>query len=400
MVTALVLEWAAFLLRWLHVVAAIAWVGASFYFIWVENRLIRGGEQRHDKAGGHLWAIHGGGFYYLEKQRVAPVPLPPHLHWFKWEAYATWLSGMGLMTVLYYFNPAAWLAAAGTAPAVAVGCGVGYLAAGYAVYAGLARTGLLRRPVWFGAVGLGLVTLSTWGLLEVMTPRGTFLHVGAMLATIMVGNVAMVIIPVQRRMVAAAARGENPDMRDGAVAGLRSLHNNYLALPVVFLMISLHTPLLAGGGMAPVTLALMVLFAVCVRHVFNLRNKGVAGGRRFAVAAAVFLVLAMGSAAPRHVFFEGDEGGEERVTMGEVRGLMALHCVSCHAAAPTDEVFRVAPVGLLLETEAQVTAAREAIYRRVVVDRSMPFNNASNMTDDERAVIGRWFAESAEGGGE
>ena len=392
----LLLDWLTFLLRWLHIVAAIAWVGASFYFIWVENRLLRGGEQRSDAVAGHLWAIHGGGFYYLEKQQTAPVPLPPQLHWFKWEAYTTWLSGVALLTVLYYLNPSLWLLAgdSGYSATVAVVCGIGYLLFGVVLYIAFAQTPLLRYPRCFGALGLLLVTLAAWGLLQVLTPRAVFLHTGAMLATIMAVNVLMVIMPVQRRLVATAERGEvaNQADREGSVrAGLRSLHNNYLALPVVFLMISLHTPLLATGARAPFVMAVLILFAVSIRHVINIKNKGQPFAYRFIIAAVICLLVAMALTLPPNAFLSN--AASDKVTLQQVQALTEKHCVSCHAAAPVDAIFRVAPVGFKVETEAEIIAAKDKIYQRVVIDRSMPFNNQSNMQEEERQLIARWFAQ-------
>lgn len=386
---ALALEWLAFLLRWLHIVAAIAWVGASFYFIWVENRLIRGGAQRSEAVAGHLWAIHGGGFYYLEKQRAAPQPLPPQLHWFKWEAYATWLSGAALMVVLYYVHPAVWLVRpdAPLPPAAGVALGVGYLAGGFAVYSALSRTALLRHPRWFGAVGLALVVASAYGLLQVFTPRAVFLHTGAMLATLMAGNVLMVIIPVQRRLVAAAECGGAPDAQEGLRAGLRSLHNNYLALPVVFLMIALHTPLLAAGALAPLTMALLILFAAGIRHAINLSNQGRPLSYGTLALSALCLLAALLLSLPPA---RSPDAAAGKVTMAQVRQVVDRHCISCHAARPADEVFRVAPLGYVMDTDEEVAASADKIYQRVVVDRSMPFNNQTGMDEDERQLIARW----------
>ena len=386
-ISGLVLEWLVFLARWLHIVAAIAWVGASFYFIWVESALIRGGKQRSESVAGHLWLIHGGGFYYLEKQGVAPMPLPPVLHWFKWEAYVTWLSGALLMILVYYANAVGMLLLPDIALSAigGVAIGIGFLAGGWAVYVGLCATALLRRPLWFAAVATLLLGFAAWGLLFVFTPRAVFLHVGAMLATVMTGNVLMVIIPAQRRMVAAANTGTTVPASASLIPGLRSLHNNYLALPVVFLMISPHAPLLSSSAAAPLTMILLILFAGCLRHVINLRNKQQGLKYRWCAAAAAFLVLSFWSAYPTVTGVKNSA-----VTIANVMPLIKTHCVGCHAATPTDPIFRTPPLGLALETPQQVMAVRQLIYRRVVVDKSMPLSNQTGMNDDERQKIADW----------
>ncbi len=387
----MIIDWLAFLLRWLHIVAAIAWVGASFYFIWVENQLIRSGKQRSDKVAGHLWAIHGGGFYYLEKQSVAPMPLPPQLHWFKWEAYTTWLSGVALMTVLYYFNPSVWLVSSESTISGGTGVliGIAYFFISTIVYSVLSRTPLLNHPLWFGAVGLLWVALSTWVLLQVFLPRAVFLHIGAALGTIMVGNVIMVIIPTQKRIVATVEKGEVPDMKPSVYAGLCSAHNNYLALPVVFLMISLHTPFLSTGAFAPLTVVAIIAMAGCIRHVINIKNKGNPLAHKYIVLAVVSLMVAVLSALSPLI----DIGNAEKVTQQQIRQLADKHCVGCHSAQATDALFTVAPLGYIVDTDEQIMLTRDKFYKRIVLDRTMPFNNKTKMTEQERHLVARWYQQ-------
>ena len=379
------LEWLQLAARWLHVVAAIAWVGASFYFIWVENALSRGGRQRTDDLAGHLWSVHGGGFYYLEKYKGAPAELPPKLHWFKWEAYTTWLSGVALLALVYYFNAATWLAAPGASSAAAIVVSVALLFGGWLAYDLLCRTPLLGRPRLFAALGLA----AGWGLIywldAMLSPRAIFLHLGAMMGTAMAGNVLCVIIPSQKRLVAAAKSNIAPDLRLGRRAALRSLHNNYLALPAVILMLTAHYPLVYQHPQSGLLFVALSAAGGFVRHFVNVKNRGTMEWRWLAVAAAAMTAAILLSAPPPTV------GGGEKIETADIRPLMARHCVGCHAASPSDPVFRSPPVGLILETEEQINAAAEAVYRRVVVDRSMPLNNATGMTEKERQAVADWW---------
>lgn len=406
--TAILMDWLTFLLRWFHVVAGIAWVGASFYFIWVENALQRGGEQRHDKVAGHLWAIHGGGFYYLEKQSVAPLPLPAPLHWFKWEAYTTWLTGIALMVLVYYWRPAGWLVASGAdlSGGAAVALSLAYLLLSYLLYSGLSHTPLLAKPRLFGVVGLGWIALSVWGMDGIFTPRAIFLHMGAMMGTIMAANVAMVIIPTQKKIVAAAELGEQIDKRHSLRAGLMSLHNNYIVLPVIFFMLALHFPLLAASSYAPLLAVIITAMAVCIRHSINLKNQGKGLGKPPLVAAAILLAVAIWLSLPPAPSPSATPTATDNATAAttttttaataavsdaQVHQLIEKHCVSCHSATPTSPIFPVAPLGYVLDTPAQIESTKDKIYNRTVVDKTMPFNNETNMTDAERQIIARWY---------
>lgn len=380
------LEWLELAVRWLHVVAAIAWVGASFYFIWVENALSRGGEQRTSALAGHLWSIHGGGFYYLEKYKGAPPALPPKLHWFKWEAYTAWLSGAALLVLVYHLNAATWLAVADSAvsPGGAIAVSIALIIGGWLGYDLLCRTPLLKHPLWMTALGLFTGVALVYLLNGVLVPRASFLHLGAVIGTIMAGNVLFIIIPAQKKLVAAAMSGNTPDLRPGHHAALRSLHNNYLALPAVFLMIGAHYPVVYQHAQSGVLFVALSAAGGFVRHFINCKNRGTPEWKWLAIAAVCFgaaVLLTLPPSANR------DSG---IVTTSDIRPLMEQHCVSCHSASPTDAVFRTAPLGFVLDTEAQTIAAAAAIYRRVVVDRSMPFNNASGMTDAERQKIAAW----------
>ena len=389
MITAHLLEWLQLIARWLHVVAAIAWVGASFYFIWVENVLSRKGKQRADNIDGHLWAIHGGGFYYLEKYKTAPESLPIKLHWFKWEAYVTWLSGFALLVIIYYLNVESRLISPESAlsAAQAITLSMALIIGSWFVYDILCRSALLKkRPLLMLLLALIILT----ALIETLSPtlitaRAVFLHIGAMLGTVMAGNVFFIIIPMQKRLVAAAQSNRAPDFELGKRAALRSLHNNYLTLPTVFLMISAHFPAIYQHSQNSALFVLLMIAGVLARHFFNVKNKG-AVQWKWLIAAAITLIIAMGVSRPNL-----PAASERATTLNDIRPLIIEHCSGCHSRHPTDAVFRVAPSGFILDTDEQIIAAAQSIWQRVIIDRTMPFNNQTGMTDDDRQHIADWI---------
>ena len=274
------LEWMNLLVRWLHVITGIAWIGASFYFVWLDNSLrppAPGGELAKKGVAGELWAVHGGGFYNPQKYLVAPAELPKELHWFKWEAYSTWLSGFALLTIVYYFNAQAMMVDRGVADlstGQAVGIGLGSLVLAWVVYDLLCRSKLGKHDLAFGAVMFVFLSGAAWVLTHWLSGRAAYIHVGAMIGTIMVANVAMVIIPGQRRMVDAMIAGHKPDPVYGIRGKQRSVHNNYFTLPVLFIMISNHFAMTYRHEHAWAVLAGIMLAGVFIRHFFNLRHKG------------------------------------------------------------------------------------------------------------------------------
>ena len=384
-------EWLGLALRWFHVVAAVAWVGAAIYFTWVENALRRGGRQRAENIAGHLWSVHGGGFYYLEKYRAAPDSIPPRLHWFKWEAYATWLSGMGLMILLYYARPSARLLPPDSplSPAAAVAVGLSVVVLGYAAYAALCRA-LLEKPPLLGAAGLALSSALLFWLSDVFAPRAAYMHLGAVVGSVMAGNVFFVIIPSQKRLVAAMRSGAEVDAEDARRAGLRSLHNNYLALPIVFIMISGHHPAAANHEWNWLAFAALALAGGFARHFFNLKHRGLSRPRWLALAAACF-VLAAAVSIPRGAEVSGE------TSFARAREIIALRCATCHSRSPSDPLFPAAPLGFVLDSDAQIRAGAAEIHRRTVADRSMPLNNRTGMTEKERAELAAWLAAEMKG---
>ncbi len=383
-------DWAGFLARWLHIVAGIAWIGASFYFVWLDNHLREPpAELKARGVAGHLWAVHGGGFYNPQKYLVAPAELPRELHWFKWEAYVTWLSGMALLVLVYYANAQAMLAGpAGHGPAVLIGISLASLLVAWIVYDVLARL-LGERPLLLGVLLAAFFTAAAWLLAQHLGGRAAALHVGAMIGTVMAANVLMVIIPGQRRMVAAMREGQSPDARDGARSKQRSVHNNYLTLPVLFLMISNHSALITHHPHSWAVLALIGLAGVAIRHFFNRRHKG-ATEWRWPLLGALLIAAVIVWLAPRP---DARPATGERTTvptLAQVQAIMQARCVSCHAKQPTYPGFAAAPAGVMLETPAQLRQHAQKVLQQTVLTQAMPIGNLTQMTAEERRLVGAW----------
>lgn len=390
-------DWLNLAVRWLHIVTGIAWIGASFYFNWLENHLER--EGKGEGIAGSLWAIHGGGFYYLEKYQVAPPRLPTTLHWFKWEAYWTWISGAALLAVVYYLNAGTMMitpAEAAVGPATAVLIGLATLIGSWFVYDGLCRSPLGRRPVLLAVVGFALLVLLAWALSLVFQGRAAYIHVGAAIGTCMVGNVFRVIIPSQKALVAAVEQGGVPDPQLGRNALLRSRHNNYLTLPVLFVMISNHYPSTYAHEWNWLILAAIMLIGAGVRHYFNIRHLP---GRKvwmLPTAAAAMIALAVATSPSWRTSASTTSGGTVQaaapVNFERVRTIIDQRCASCHAANPSQPGFAAPPAGVRLDTEAHIRAQRQAINRVSVQSRYMPLGNITGMTDAERETLRRWLA--------
>jgi uncharacterized membrane protein len=390
-----VLEWMNMLVRWLHVITGIAWIGASFYFVWLDNSLrppAPGSELAHKGVAGELWAVHGGGFYNPQKYLVAPAALPAELHWFKWEAYATWLSGFALLLVVYWFNARAMMVDRGVADLSswqAIGLGAGSLVAGWIVYDLLCRSPLGKHDLAFGIVVFALLAFASWVLTHCLSGRAAYIHVGAMIGTIMVANVAMVIIPGQRRMVDAMRAGLAPDPVYGIRGKQRSVHNNYFTLPVLFIMISNHFAMTYRHPHAWAVLATIMAAGVFIRHFFNLRHKGRVEWIWPALGAALLLALAVVLAPPRPGV------SKDSVDFARVQTIIRQRCVSCHAAHPTQPGFASAPAGVMLDDARGIAQNAPRIYQQAVQLKAMPLANMTNMTDAERAQLGAWFEAGA-----
>jgi len=384
-------EWVNLLLRWAHMIVGIGWIGTSFYFMALDYSLDT--EERKSKGVyGTAWEVHGGGFYRVEKFTVAPPQMPAHLHWFKWDAYLTWMTGFGLMIVQYYLHAKSYLIDPAVMPLEtweAVSISVVSLLAGWVVYEALCRSPLGKSTVVLGALVFALILIASVLYTKVFSARGAFLHVGAFVGTIMAFNVFMVIIPSQRKMVAQLLGGKVPDTRYGAIGKQRSTHNNYLTLPVLVMMVSPHYPFLSAHPQSWLVVALIIVSGALIRHYINRVDAG-DDWNRFGWSApiAIFAILcAIYVTAPR----TPATGGAE-VADAEVLALSAKHCTVCHARKPTHESFKEAPKNVMLESIDQLRKYAPLILTQTVQNKAMPLGNQTAMTEAERAKFGQWIA--------
>jgi uncharacterized membrane protein len=397
------LEWLNLLVRWLHLITGIAWIGASFYFVWLDNSIKppKPGSEL-DKAGvaGELWAVHGGGFYNPQKYLVAPKQLPAELHWFKWEAYATWLSGFALLLIVYYFNAPAMMidkSVADLNSTQAIGVGLGALLIGWVVYDLLCRSPLGQRDGLLGIVMYLLIVGAAYLLSTLLGGRAAYLHVGAMIGTMMVGNVLMQIIPGQRKLVEAMKLGKSPDPMHGKRAKQRSVHNNYFTLPVLFIMISNHYAMTYSHAYNWLVLAAIMAAGVLIRHFFNLRHKGriVWGYPAAGVALLLAVAFAIAPTPAAKRAMGGAVNGAAAIDFSQVQAVIAQRCTACHSDRPTQPGFATAPSGVMLHTPALIRQHAARVYRQAVQLKAMPIGNLTGMTDDERALIARWYEAGA-----
>jgi len=393
-VEAYISDWLNLLVRWLHMIAGIAWIGSSFYFVWLDNHLQppQADADRDRGVGGELWSVHGGGFYHAQKYKVAPPALPETLHWFKWEAYTTWLSGMFLLVLVYWLGAEVYLvdpSVASLGPLAASGISLAFIVAGWFVYDGLCKSPLARNGPLFAGILLLLVVLLAWGLCQVFGGRGAYIHFGAVLGTIMAANVFFVIIPGQRQMVAAAERGEAPDPLPGIRGKQRSVHNTYFTLPVLFTMLSNHFAMTYSHEFNWAILVAISLAGALVRVYFVARHSGRASPLPVIGAVLLLLIVAV-VIAPRDT-----AASSGRVDFDAVRTVVHQRCTTCHAASPEHPGFQAAPAGVVLETDRQIVAEALRIHQQTVVTRAMPIGNLTSITEEERAMIDRWYRAGA-----
>jgi uncharacterized membrane protein len=385
---AYLLDWLNLLVRWAHVIVGIAWIGASFYFIWLDNHLE---ESRDPRLAGELWAIHGGGFYNARKYRVGPEQLPATLHWFKWEAYWTWLTGFALLVLMYYLNAELYLidpAVMALSKPSAIGIGLGCLVLGLVVYEAVCRSALARNDAVLSASLFVLLVLAAWGLAQIFSGRGAFIHYGAILGTIMAANVAHIIIPGQRRMVQAIREGRAPDEKDALNGKQRSVHNTYFTLPVVFVMISNHYAAVFGHRWGWLALVALTLAGALIRVWFVMRHKGRAPAWPW-VLGLVFVVLAI------FVLNPVQRTTVEQVHFSEIKRVVETRCMACHAERPSFQGIAEAPKGVKLDTDERIRAQAAAIHQQAVLGKAMPPGNLTGMTQEERTLLDSWFRARA-----
>ncbi|MDH4047207.1 MAG: urate hydroxylase PuuD [Gammaproteobacteria bacterium] len=391
---AYLVDWLNLLGRWLHVITGIAWIGSSFYFVWLDNHLQPPAALSDDDkgVGGELWSVHGGGFYHAQKYRVAPAVLPQSLHWFKWEAYSTWMSGMFLLALIYWYGADIYLidrSVADLSPAFAVVTAILIIAGGWFVYDLLCRSPLGANENALAGMLLLLCGVLAWGLCELYSGRGAYIHFGSVLGTIMVANVFFVIIPGQRQMVHAAARGEPPDPMPGIRAKQRSVHNTYFTLPVLFVMTSNHFAVTYNHKYNWLILIAISIAGALIRVHFVMRHKGRPGPAPLLVAA-LLLGAVIVALAPRSSALSVTD-----ITIAEVRPVIHTRCTICHSSRPTHVAFPSAPAGVELDTDQQIVDAALRIHQQTVVMRAMPIGNLSEISEDERQLIDAWYRGGA-----
>lgn len=386
-------EWLNLLIRWLHVIAAIMWIGDSFLFMWLDSHLTPPTKPRDGDVAGELWMTHSGGFYEVIKRRtLQPHELPQTLYWFKWESYSTFITGFLLLGIVYYMQGASFLidrSVCNLSWTQALAVSLGSLAAGVAVYDGLCRTPLVKHNQAFGAVGLLLIAGTAYGLTHLFSGRAAFLHVGAMLGTIMASSVFLRIIPSARALLAATRVGGKPDPALGAKAKQRSVHNHYLTLPVLFTMLSNHFPSTYGNAHAWLVLTLLVVFGVALKVVMIRRTQTPA---LIVLAALLSLGGVIALTLPAR---SGAAASGEPAPFSRVQEIVLVRCVPCHAVHPTHPAFRVAPKGVMFDTPSLMKQYAAQIYTQTVETRVMPLANLTAITEEERATIGAWVQRGA-----
>ncbi len=385
------LEWANLFIRWGHMIAGIAWIGTSFYFVALDFSL-RKESSMPPGVGGEVWEVHGGGFYHVRKYLTAPETLPKDLIWFKWEAYLTWVTGFLLLVVLYYLQAESYLFDPNVMPLTqwqAIAISVASLILGWLLYTALCKSPVGRGTGLLAACLFVMLLAFAYGYTHVFSGRGAFIHIGALIGTIMAANVFMVIIPNQRKITAALLKGEKPDPRLGAIGKQRSLHNTYLTLPVLAMMVSNHVPMITDNAHAWVLAGLVILAGGLARH-FLVRTE--VGDRHADLAWTLPLIgaaLALGliiTQPGKLVLFPGEVADVEALSIVQAR------CASCHAAQPTDATIKVAPKGVHLETLEQLKRYAAQIQVQAVQNKAMPLANRTGMLDEERAKLGTWIA--------
>jgi uncharacterized membrane protein len=392
----IITDWLSLIFRWLHIVSAVAWIGSSFYFIHLDLSL-KPASDLPDGVQGNAWQVHGGGFYRIVKYLVAPKALPDELTWFKWEAYTTWLSGIALMVVVYYLDADLFLidkAHFDLTPLQAAVFSAGSLALAWVLYDVACKTGLARHELLLALGGYLFLVALTYAFTHVLSGRGALNQIGAIVGTIMVANVFLVIIPNQKKIVAALLAGQPPDPALGKSSKLRSVHNNYLTLPVIALMMSNHYPLIFATRFNWLIVAILLLLGPVIRHFFNARHAGKASPWWvWIVAAAGMAAIALLSAAGPAAVTSG--ALPHAPTFAQVEEIVSTRCSMCHAGEPVWESIVTAPKAVLLDRPEHIHRNAKLIGRFAAWSSAMPPGNVTEMTGDERAIVAAWLAAGA-----
>ena len=400
-------DWMSLAIRWVHIITGIAWIGSSFYFIALDLSL-----KKHkglpEGVGGDTWQVHGGGFYHMQKYTVAPTSMPEELTWFKWESYATWISGFFMICVLYYGSSELFLIDRNVADLSqwqAIGLGFGGMLLGWVLYDQLCKSPIGKNDNLLSILVFIFVVAIGWGFLQVFSGRGAFVHTGALIATIMSANVIMIIIPNQKKTVASLLAGEAPDPSLGLQAKQRSMHNNYLTLPVLFLMLSNHYPLAYATKYAWIIIALVLVIGVVIRHFFNMHHakKGEPFWTWLVATICFILIMWLSQAGPvNHEEAASSTHAptviEEKLASAEnfemVRDIVLGRCSMCHAQEPGWEGIPFPPKSVVLEEDKDIIRHAELIYKQAAITNAMPPGNLSFITMEERAVLAKWYEEA------
>jgi uncharacterized membrane protein len=390
--------WVDFALRWLHVIAGIAWIGSSFYFVHLDSSLQRR-DGLPDGAGGEAWQVHGGGFYHMIKYLVAPARLPDQLTWFKWEAYTTWISGFFLLVVLYYASAELYLVdplAFANPKWLAIAVSLALLILGWLVYDVLCRSPLGASEAGLSAAGFVFLVALAWLCTQLFSGRGAYMQMGALIGTIMVANVFFVIIPNQKKVVAALLSGQKPDPALGEQAKQRSMHNNYLTLPVVFLMISNHYPMSFASRWNWVIFALVLVVGAVIRHFYNVRHRGLPNPWwTWGVAAAGMALIVVLSAGGPSRGERAAVGPEQEVTFADVESIVLSRCSMCHAAEPLWPGIAAPPKGVMLDHPELIRLQAREIYLQAAASDAMPPANVTELEPEERGMLAAWYQAGA-----
>ena len=386
-------EWLNLIIRFAHVTTGIAWIGASFYFIWLDNHLQTPPDWKTEKGiKGDLWALHGGGFYEVAKYKLAPEKMPTMVHWFKWEAYSTWLTGFLLLSLMFYIGADTYLIdkrVADLTQMEAIGLGIGSIIVGIGCYEILVRSKLKDNGLVLGLILFALGTAFSYGLTQLFSARGAYMHMGAIMGTIMAGNVLFGIIPAQKALVKAVKAGDEPSATYGLNAKIRSVHNTYITLPILFIMISNHYPITYNHSANWLVLMVIILITAAVRQYFVLRHFGKQNAS-ILVGAAISTVILAYVIAPQTVELTAEQQ-QQTIDLIQVKSIIDNRCGSCHSAQPTDETFLVAPAGVIFSDIASIVQWAPRIKARVIDSQDMPFMNKTAMTDEERKYLALWI---------
>lgn len=400
-------EFLDLLVRWVHLIAGIMWIGNSMLFNWLDRNLEKVAG-REDEVGyeGKMWMVHSGGFYEVEKRQLSPGQMPARMHWFKWQNFTTWASGIALLVVVYYLNGGAYLidpAVRALGPAQAIGLSVLSLVLPFTVYHLMWRTIGKSAPLIAGLVSVGALLAVSYALTQVFSGRAAYLHVGVLLGTVMTGNVWLVIVPSQRKLVKATESGQDQDYALNQRAKQRSIHNNYMTFPLLFIMLSNHFPGTYSHPLNWLILFVVMFAGAGIRHFMNVRYAltstaawlGPIIGISLVTTGLLFVLTARPAVATPEP--GAKSAGRPPVTFAQVQGIIQTRCVSCHSATPTEPMFPVAPTGVMFDSPAQILLLAPRIKERAVVTKTMPFINKTGMADDERELLGRWVDEGAHG---